>query len=132
MRPTYVCLSLLSVVHASTEPPPPYSAVMEDRQVLPREHTASEQQTYAAKKQMPYSRRNNDLNWLQRKQFYVWRYCAYVLKLVDHGAVSLLECFVAFEVLAAVVMKSSIFWDIKTCSSLKVNRRFGGIYRLHL
>jgi hypothetical protein len=38
--------------------------------------------------------------------------------------------FVGFEVLTAVVMKSTIFSDITLCSSLKVNRRFGGIYRL--
>jgi hypothetical protein len=31
-----------------------------------------------------------------------------------------------FEVLTAVVMKSSICWDITPCSPLKVNRRFGG------
>jgi hypothetical protein len=29
-------------------------------------------------------------------------------------------------------MKSSIFWGITPCSSPKVNRRFGGICRLHL
>jgi hypothetical protein len=29
-------------------------------------------------------------------------------------------------------MKSSIFWDITKCSPLKVNRRIGGTYRLHL
>jgi hypothetical protein len=42
--------------------------------------------------------------------------------------------FVGFEVLTAVVMKSSIFWDITpcTCSPLKVNRRFGGTCCLHL
>jgi hypothetical protein len=40
--------------------------------------------------------------------------------------------FVGFEVLTAVVMKSIIFWDITQCSPLKVNRRFGGTYRLHL
>jgi hypothetical protein len=32
------------------------------------------------------------------------------------------------EVLTAVVMKSSIFWDTTTCSPLKVNRRFGATY----
>jgi hypothetical protein len=37
-----------------------------------------------------------------------------------------LSVFVGFEVLAAVVMKSTIFWDITPCSPLKVNRRFGG------
>jgi hypothetical protein len=37
-----------------------------------------------------------------------------------------------FVVLTAVVMKSSIFWDITLCSPLKVNRHFGGTYRLHL
>jgi hypothetical protein len=36
-----------------------------------------------------------------------------------------------FEVLTAVVM-NIIFWNITPCSPLKVNRRFGGIYRLNL
>jgi hypothetical protein len=37
------------------------------------------------------------------------------------------------EVLTAVVMKSTIFWDIMLCSPLRVNQRFGGgTYRLHL
>jgi hypothetical protein len=39
---------------------------------------------------------------------------------------------VGFEVLTAVVMKSTIFWDITSCCPLSVNRRFGGTYRLHL
>jgi hypothetical protein len=39
---------------------------------------------------------------------------------------------VGFEVLTAVVMKSTVFWDITPCSPLKANRRFGGTYRLHL
>jgi hypothetical protein len=38
---------------------------------------------------------------------------------------------VRFEVLTAVVVKSSIFWDITPCSPLSVNRRFGGTCRLH-
>jgi hypothetical protein len=29
--------------------------------------------------------------------------------------------FVRFEVLTAVVMKTTIFWDVKLCSPLKVN-----------
>jgi hypothetical protein len=33
---------------------------------------------------------------------------------------------VGFEVVTAVVMKSTVFWDIMACSPLKVNRRFGG------
>jgi hypothetical protein len=37
-----------------------------------------------------------------------------------------------FEVLTAVIMKSTIFWDIMPCSPLKVNRWFGREYRLHL
>jgi hypothetical protein len=36
---------------------------------------------------------------------------------------------VGFEVLTAVVMKSSIVWDVTQFSPLKVNRRFGGTYR---
>jgi hypothetical protein len=37
-----------------------------------------------------------------------------------------------FEVLTAVVKKSSVFWDITPCSPLKVNRPFEGTCRLHL
>jgi hypothetical protein len=36
------------------------------------------------------------------------------------------------EDLTAVVMKTIIFWDITPCSSLSVNRCFGGTYRPHL
>jgi hypothetical protein len=40
---------------------------------------------------------------------------------------------VGFEFLrAAVVMKSSVLWDIRPCSPLKVNRYFGGTCRFHL
>jgi hypothetical protein len=39
---------------------------------------------------------------------------------------------VQFEVLAAVVIKNTVFWDITPCRLLSVNRRFGGIYHLHL
>jgi hypothetical protein len=37
-----------------------------------------------------------------------------------------------FEVFTAVVMKSTIFWDITRCSLLNANRRFRGTYCLHL
>jgi hypothetical protein len=40
--------------------------------------------------------------------------------------------YVGFEVFTALVMKSTIFWDITPCNPLKVNRRFGGTYCLHL
>jgi hypothetical protein len=39
---------------------------------------------------------------------------------------------VGFEVLTAVVMKSSVFWDKTPCSLVKVNWCFGETYRLHL
>jgi hypothetical protein len=40
------------------------------------------------------------------------------------------KIYVGFEVLTAVVMKSSIFWDTTPRSPLKVNRRFGETCRL--
>jgi hypothetical protein len=40
--------------------------------------------------------------------------------------------YLGFGVLTAVVMKSLIFWDTTPCSPLKVHRRFGGTYYLHL
>jgi hypothetical protein len=36
------------------------------------------------------------------------------------------DSVVGFEVLTAVVMKSSVFWDITPCSLLKVNELLGG------
>jgi hypothetical protein len=33
---------------------------------------------------------------------------------------------IGFEVLTRVVMESTIFWDTKLCSPLKVNLLFGG------
>jgi hypothetical protein len=75
---------------------------------------------------------------------FMWRFCASVFVI---GRPSL-ECVVhlrflcrirklgtpcvGFEVLTAVVMKSTLFWDITPYSLLKVNRRFGETYRLHL
>jgi hypothetical protein len=38
--------------------------------------------------------------------------------------------YVGFEVLTAVIMKSSNCWDTKQCSLLKFNRRFGESCRL--
>jgi hypothetical protein len=38
---------------------------------------------------------------------------------------------VGFEVLTAVVMKSTVFWDVTPYSPLEVNRCFGGTYHLH-
>jgi hypothetical protein len=40
--------------------------------------------------------------------------------------------YVGFEVLSAVVTKSTVFWVITPCSPMKVNLRFGGSYRLLL
>jgi hypothetical protein len=39
---------------------------------------------------------------------------------------------VGFEVLTAVLMKSSVFWDVTPFSPLKVNRISGGKCCLHL
>jgi hypothetical protein len=38
---------------------------------------------------------------------------------------------VGTEILTAMVMKSSAYWDITPCSSVIVNQRFGGTYHLH-
>jgi hypothetical protein len=39
---------------------------------------------------------------------------------------------VGFEVFTAVTMKNAVFWDVAPCRSNEMNRRFGGMYRLHL
>jgi hypothetical protein len=30
------------------------------------------------------------------------------------------------------IMKNGVFWDVAPCRSCEFNRRFGGMYRLHL
>jgi hypothetical protein len=42
-----------------------------------------------------------------------------------------LDMIIGFEVLTAVVVKTSIFWNITPCGSLKFDRRFGGTCHLH-
>jgi hypothetical protein len=73
------------------------------------------------------------LNFLLPKEtlnggFTAW----FILTVIWTYEPSLMFVLVAFEVLTAVVMKISIFWDVMSCSPLKVNRRFGGTCRLHL
>jgi hypothetical protein len=48
------------------------------------------------------------------------------------GMICMKRYSVGFEVLTAVVMKSTIFWNIMLCSSLKVKQHFTRTYRLHL
>jgi hypothetical protein len=60
-----------------------------------------------------------------------------LMKILSHHLVGgregkLRKISVGFEVLTAVVMKSTIFWDITPCSPLSIHRRFGGTYRFHL
>jgi hypothetical protein len=52
-----------------------------------------------------------------------WSFC-----IISIAKTSLL---VQFEALTAVVMKSSVFWDIMLCSPLKINRCFGGTLCFH-
>jgi hypothetical protein len=67
---------------------------------------------------------------LQIMNFFIMQFlppCCYILSL---------DCKyflqrIGFEVLTAVIMKSTIFWDITTCSPLRVKRSFGGTYRLN-
>jgi hypothetical protein len=40
--------------------------------------------------------------------------------------------YLGLEVLTAVVMKSSIFWDVIPCHALKINHCFRGMFDLHL
>jgi hypothetical protein len=37
---------------------------------------------------------------------------------------------VGFKIVAAVIVKSSVFWDISACSPFKINLRFRGMCRL--
>lgn len=46
-----------------------------------------------------------------------------VAKLEWHVSI---ESLLGFYILTAVIMKNTIFWDIMTCSQLKVNRSLGG------
>jgi hypothetical protein len=51
---------------------------------------------------------------------------------LHHYKMAEINFFQVFEVLTAVVMKDSVFWDMTPYSPLKVNRRLGGTCRLLL
>jgi hypothetical protein len=40
--------------------------------------------------------------------------------------------YMLYELLTDVVIRSTLFWDIISCTQLKANRRFGGTFCLHL
>jgi hypothetical protein len=42
-----------------------------------------------------------------------------------------MKYYVKFEAFTAVTMKNAVFWDVAPCRYY-VNRRLGGMYRLHL
>jgi hypothetical protein len=42
------------------------------------------------------------------------------------------ESPVGFEVFTAVTMKNAVFWGVAPCRCDRLNRRFGGSYRLYL
>jgi hypothetical protein len=70
-----------------------------------------------------------------RKKIYIF----WVLELMNYKSNAILNLqfqinfrLTGFEVLTAVAMNTSFFWNIMPCSQVKVNRRFGGIRRLHL
>jgi hypothetical protein len=64
---------------------------------------------------------NKQSNWLHYHKVLSYLFCNLNIPLTEK-----------FEVLTAVVMKSTIFWDITPCSPLKVGRHFGETYCLHL
>jgi hypothetical protein len=61
-----------------------------------------------------------------------FRYVLHLSPILSYWIYIRLRILVRFEVLIAMVMKCTIFWDITQCIPLKVNRRLGGTYRLHL
>jgi hypothetical protein len=73
--------------------------------------------------------------WNSRSVIYTFLYsvCHLNVKLKKEMAkLQTVFCYVGLEVLTAVVLKSTIFWDVMSCSPLRVNWRFGGTYHLHL
>jgi hypothetical protein len=44
---------------------------------------------------------------------------------------SIKNIYLRFEIFMTVTMKDAVFWDVDPCRYF-VNRRFGGMYRLHL
>jgi hypothetical protein len=55
-----------------------------------------------------------------------------VVPYVEFLGTNLCSHCLGFKVFTAMVMKSFFFWDVTPCRPFKVNRRFGGIFCLHL
>jgi hypothetical protein len=54
------------------------------------------------------------------------------MALLELAPLSFYSRWPSLRTLTLFVIKSTIFWDITPCSPLKVSRRFGGTYHLHL
>jgi hypothetical protein len=64
--------------------------------------------------------------------FMIYQGTVKTLKQIKYGTTQVtvsnpVNC-VGFEVLTVVVMKSTILWDVTSCSPLRVNQHFGGTY----
>jgi hypothetical protein len=78
-----------------------------------------------------YSRKNNKLKRAE------WIWCK---KLSSSSETNCWKCDCVFSTASAIreiwkanlLLKSTIFWDMKPCSLLKLNQHFGGTYCLHL
>jgi hypothetical protein len=70
----------------------------------------------------PYTIESPCVSW------HIWTFTTHFAGAV--GICSLLQFSAGFEVLTTVVVKNSVFWDIKLCHLFKVNQRFGGTCRL--
>jgi hypothetical protein len=69
--------------------------------------------------------------WIYKEEFFLLAYKA--MRFLEKSIVSQNHVpLIGFKDVTAVIMKNTIFWDIKCCSPLKVNRRFGGKFWLHL
>jgi hypothetical protein len=69
----------------------------------------------------------------EKKNLYIIHYAAMsciLMSVICWGSWSR-YIYVRFEVFMAVTMKNAVFWNVAPCRSC-VNRRFGGMYRIHL
>jgi hypothetical protein len=73
------------------------------------------------------------LQCLLYRKYHILTYTKFHTKVQEAFATIMILCyFIGFEVFTVVTMKNIVFWDVGPCRSCKINRRFGGTYRLHL
>jgi hypothetical protein len=77
---------------------------------------------------------NSDVLSQEKRDSYLCNFNIFFHHIIIYMLIDLMYkfCVVGFEVFTAATMKNAVFWGVAPCRCDRLNRHFGGSYRLHL